>query len=429
MIEYIMSFIITVIQVGAFICFFDIFFDAVSKKRKIICAAVLTVTAYVVIQQLVYMLGEKRVILHVICAILMYLIYVLAVYRQDLSTSLYFVILGYSILLFVDFTIAGLLPLEYLSEWKDYFDVIIILSYIPVFIMFVLIRAGLTRLRSYIGKASSLWFRFGWIPLITFIIGVYLFYVSFREGKLGFAYTVLGVGIMILDIAFLFMLQGVLVREEEISLVKIREHKNQNQMHAFNDMKSLYDRQSKKLHDYRKQLMTLRELVQQGEKDTAADFIDELTESISVEISEVNVGHPVINAVLNQTYRVAKGKNIAISLTVGDLHGVMMDGEDIVVILGNLLENAINECEKLAGSDRPAVIGVKMVEKGIGFMLTVRNPVREKVEITDNKIKSESSDGHGIGVLNVEKAICKYGGDFAISCDDKEFIAVVMIDT
>ncbi len=429
MIEYITSFFITAIQIAAFICFFDIFFDAVSKKKKIIYAAVLTVTAYAVIQQLVYLLGEKRVILQVIFAIFMYLIYTLAVYRQDLSTSLYFVILGYSIFLFVDFTIAGLLPIEYLSEWKDYFDVIIILSYIPVFIMFVLIRAGLTHLRSYIGKVSSLWFRFGWIPVITFIIGVYLFYVSFCEGKLGFAYTVLGIGIMLLDIVFLFMLQGVLVREEEISLVKIREQKNQNQMHAFNDMKSLYDRQSKKLHDYRKQLVTLRELVQQGEKDTAIDFIDELTESISVEISEVNVGHPVINAVLNQTYRVAKGKNIAISLTVGDLHGVMMDGEDIVIVLGNLLENAVNECEKLAGSDRPAVIGVKMVEKGSGFMLTVRNPVREKVEITDNKVQSEPSDGHGIGLLNVEKTVRKYGGDFAISCDDKEFIAVVMIDT
>jgi signal transduction histidine kinase len=429
MIEYIMSFFITVIQIAAFICFFDIFFDAVSKKKKIIYAAVLTVTAYVVIQQFVYLLGEKRVILQVIFAIFMYLIYTLAVYRQDLSTSLFFVILGYSILLFVDFTIAGLLPIEYLSEWKDYYDVLIILSYIPVFIMLRLMRAGLSQLKSHICKVSSLWFRFGWIPLITFIIGVYLFYVSFLEGKLGFAYTVLGVGIMILDIAFLFMLQGVLVREEEISLVKIREHKNQNQLQAFKDMKSLYDRQSKKLHDYRKQLVTLRELVQQEEKNTAIDFIDELTESISVEISEVNVGHPVINAVLNQTYRVAKGKNIAISLTVGDLHGVMMDGEDIVIVLGNLLENAVNECEKLAGSDRPAVIGVKMVEKGSGFMLTVRNPVREKVEITDNKVQSEPSDGHGIGLLNVEKTVRKYGGDFAISCDDKEFIAVVMIDT
>ncbi|MCR5406559.1 MAG: GHKL domain-containing protein, partial [Lachnospiraceae bacterium] len=408
MIEYIMSFFITVIQIAAFICFFDIFFDAVSKKKKIIYAAVLTVTAYVVIQQFVYLLGEKRVILQVIFAIFMYLIYTLAVYRQDLSTSLFFVILGYSIFLFVDFTIAGLLPIEYLSEWKDYYDVLIILSYIPVFIMFRLMRAGLSRMKSHIGKASSLWSRFGWIPVITFIIGVYLFYVSFREGKLGFAYTVLGIGIMLLDIVFLFMLQGVLVREEEISLVKIREQKNQNQMHAFNDMKSLYDRQSKKLHDYRKQLVTLRELVQQGEKDTAIAFIDELTESISVEISEVNVGHPVINAVLNQTYRVAKGKNIAISLTVGDLHGVMMDGEDIVIVLGNLLENAVNECEKLAGSDRPAVIGVKMVEKGSGFMLTVRNPVREKVEITDNKVQSEPSDGHGIGLLNVEKTVRKY---------------------
>ena len=419
MIEYIMSFIITVIQVGAFICFFDIFFDAVSKKRKIICAAVLTVTAYVVIQQLVYMLGEKRVILHVICAILMYLIYVLAVYRQDLSTSLFFVILGYSILLFVDFTIAGLLPLEYLSEWKDYFDVIIILSYIPVFIMFVLIRAGLTRLRSYIGKASSLWFRFGWIPLITFIIGVYLFYVSFREGKLGFAYTVLGVGIMLLDIAFLFMLQGVLVREEEITLVKIREHKNQNQLQAFKDMKSLYDRQSKKLHDYRKQLMTLRELVQQGEKDTAADFIDELTESISVEISEVNVGHPVINAVLNQTYRVAKGKNIAISLTVGDLHGVMMDGEDIVV---------------------------RAVMKPIPTLMTPLKTIdiNTKQQVLASKERSDTCAVEAAAVVGEAMAafviaqafIDKFGGDnladilsFLEVYNKKEFIAVVMIDT
>ena len=428
MIEYIMSFFITVIQIAEFICFFDIFFDAVSIKKKIIYAAVLSVTVYAIIQQLTYLLGESRVILNVICAIVMYLIYALAVYRQDLSTSLFFVILGYSILLFVDFTIAGLLPIEYLSEWKDYYDVIVILSYIPVFIVFLLMRAGLMRLKSYIGKASSLWRRFGWMPLITFIIGVYLFYVSFHEGKLGFVYTVLGVGIMIIDIAFLFMLQGVLVREEEISLAMIRESKNQNQLQAFNDMKSLYDRQSKKLHDYRKQLVTLRELVQQGDKDTAADFIDELTESISVEISEVNVGHPMINAVLNQTYRVAKGKNIALSLTVGDLHGVMMDGEDIVVILGNLLENAINECEKTVESGGTAVIGVKMVERGSGFMLTVRNPVKEKVEITNNKVQSESSDGHGIGLMNVEKTVRKYGGDFAISCDDKEFFAVVMID-
>ena len=42
-------------------------------------------------------------------------------------------------------------------------------------------------------------------------------------------------------------------------------------------------------------------------------------------------------------------------------------------------------------------------------------------------MQSEATEGHGIGLSNVENVVRKYGGDFAISCDDKEFVAVVMI--
>ena len=427
MIEYIMSFLITVMQVAASVCFFDIFFDCADRKRKVIYAAVLSVVAYVVLSFLTYMLGSLRVIPHVLCMMFLYLIYVIVVYRRKLKISLFFVTMAYPILMFVDFTIAGLLPVLYTSEWKDIYDVVIILMYIPVFVLFFFLQRKFSRFKDYFENASSIWLRFGILPLISCIISVYFFYLSEQEGKLGFVYTVLGAGMLLLDIAFIFQIQAVLVQEEEISRSRIRENKNQNQLQAFHDMKSLYDRQSNKLHDYKKQLGTIRELVQNDDRDTAIDFIDELTESISVEISEVNVGHPVINAVLNQTYRVAKGKNIAISLSVGDLHGVMMESEDIVTMLGNLLENAINECEKITAMGRDAVIGVKFVKKGDGFMLTVRNPVREQVRIKDNKVQSEATEGHGIGLSNVENVVRKYGGDFAISCDDKEFFAVVMI--
>ena len=71
MIEYIMSFLITVVQVAASVCFFDIFFDCADRKRKVIYAAVLSVVAYVVLSFLTYMLGSLRVIPHVLCMMLL----------------------------------------------------------------------------------------------------------------------------------------------------------------------------------------------------------------------------------------------------------------------------------------------------------------------------------------------------------------------
>lgn len=200
-----------------------------------------------------------------------------------------------------------------------------------------------------------------------------------------------------------------------------------NQIQAFQDMQSLYERQRRKLHDYKKQLMTVQNLLKNGENETAVEYIEKLTKNIATEMSEVNVGHPVVNAVLNQQYRIAKGKNIGMTFTVSDLHEINIADDDIVVLLGNLLENAIHECEKVISLGRTASIQVKLIEKEENFIITVCNPVTSKKEIEDNKVLGIQKEGHGIGVSNVESVVEKYNGSFVISCDEKEFTAVVMI--
>ena len=88
---------------------------------------------------------------------------------------------------------------------------------------------------------------------------------------------------------------------------------------------------------------------------------------------------------------------------------------------------AIHECEEVISHGQTASIQVKFVEKDFRLVLTVRNPVVLRVDITDNKIQGVQKDGHGIGLSNVENVVEKYGGTFAISCDEKEFTAVAMI--
>ena len=105
-----------------------------------------------------------------------------------------------------------------------------------------------------------------------------------------------------------------------------------------------------------------------------------------------------------------------------------MKEEDIVIVIGNLLDNAIRECEKLLAADsESALIFVKLVYEDDNMILSIKNPVREKVEIVDNIIQKEHESGHGIGLLNVRSVVERYDGDLALDCDEKEFRAVVII--
>ena len=61
------------------------------------------------------------------------------------------------------------------------------------------------------------------------------------------------------------------------------------------------------------------------------------------------------------------------------------------------------------------------------IIFSVKNPVVEKVQITDGIVLDSNGGMHGIGLSNVKAVVDKYGGDFVISCDSEKFQAVVML--
>ena len=51
----------------------------------------------------------------------------------------------------------------------------------------------------------------------------------------------------------------------------------------------------------------------------------------------------------------------------------------------------------------------------------------EKVQVADGIVLDSDGGMHGVGLTNVRAVVDKYGGDFAISCDQEKFQAVVML--
>lgn len=87
---------------------------------------------------------------------------------------------------------------------------------------------------------------------------------------------------------------------------------------------------SKKVHDYKNRIVTIQNLVQSGNIDKAVSLMEQLTESISVDLSAINTNHPVVNAILNQKFYTAKEKKVAMMFQIGDVHEILLTEEEIV---------------------------------------------------------------------------------------------------
>lgn len=216
-------------------------------------------------------------------------------------------------------------------------------------------------------------------------------------------------------------------KEELLQERALAGQKKESQLAHYRDMQAIYERQGRKMHDYKNQIRTMQVLLKEGDIQAAAALADRLTESISVEMSAVNTNHPVVNAVLNQKFHAAREQGISMIFKVGDMSGMRLDEEETVILLANLLDNAIHACVKVVQAGQKAVIQIKLVQEDGKMIFSVKNPVAEKVRIMDNIVLDPDEGMHGVGLSNVKAVVDKYGGDFAISCDLEKFQAVVML--
>lgn len=112
---------------------------------------------------------------------------------------------------------------------------------------------------------------------------------------------------------------------------------------------------------------------------------------------------------------------------LNDLSTIGIEDEDIVVILSNLLSNAIEACEKYSGKK---VIKLKFIKEGDDIIISVKNTYNGELEIRDGEIQTSKlydSDEHGIGINNIIDVIEKYQGSYTIQNDKEEFYFSIML--
>ena len=209
---------------------------------------------------------------------------------------------------------------------------------------------------------------------------------------------------------------------EENTLLK---QQMQLEMESIQALRETYDSQRAAAHDYNKHLTTLYELLHNGDSTSAVRYLAQLQKSNITRFFAVKTESPILDALLNQKYTLAKSSGIDIDLLVNDLSSVKICPEHLVVLIANLLDNAIEACQRLDGERK---IQMTLVLEKDELFFSVLNTSKE-VKITGKTIATSKKDElhHGIGLRNVQRILSLYHSSLELEYQNGWFHAVCLV--
>ena len=177
-----------------------------------------------------------------------------------------------------------------------------------------------------------------------------------------------------------------------------------------------YRTQRKSAHEFERHLQTLGDLMGEGAYDTALEYVQKLRNSRS-RAAAIRTGHPVFDVILNQKYQLAQEYGIRVDWKVNDLSGVTIPTEELVVLLSNLLDNAIEACRRKDGEKE---IVCKILKQD-SLLLAIRN-TSDPVELDHGWVAAKAENlEHGYGLPAIRQVLEALGAEYRFSYENDWF--------
>ncbi len=276
---------------------------------------------------------------------------------------------------------------------------------------------------------DSEWLKFLFFPIFTIIIMVAMFSVFeyVETTKQIYLLFIIAFGMAGMNIVEFYLINDIIEREIKLHENKIFQIQVKNQTEMYRSVSESFDSQKRKTHEYKNQIVCIESLLANKKYPELEKYVKEIYGHLDKESDAINTNNVIVNAILNTKYREADAKGIVFVFRVNDLSQVKIKDEDVVTILSNLLNNAIEACEEC---DDKKVIKLKFVNEDGMIIIAVKNTFNHPICYEDGEIKSSKISGteeHGIGIKNIVKTIEKYNGSYIIEDNKSEFYFSIII--
>ena len=303
----------------------------------------------------------------------------------------------------------------------------LILSYFIsklVIYMFVLVLGNLRQIKHHEPIKNAHWFAVFLIPLGSILI-TYIVVIKIQlENELA-AFVAISV-ILAINVLVFYLYDEII----EFNRYLFDKALLENQNLALLQQLSLFEESQSRLnafkHDLKQHLGTIQVMNQNEEHDMVSHYLNELNEQMNQVDDYVSTGNAGLDSVINLKINDAKNKGVEINHRIQVPEGLPFKALDISVIMGNLLDNAI-EATKIVQQERQILLIIEWSKKCL--FVQVENPYHEPIKYSDEGrlISHKNEAGHGIGLQNVRQALEKYNGTIDVSHQNQKFSVTAIL--
>lgn len=167
-------------------------------------------------------------------------------------------------------------------------------------------------------------------------------------------------------------------------------------------------------HDMRHSLNVIRQMAADGDTEEILKYINSVDSKIPGAASTVYCQNAVLNAILNFYRDKAQQSATDLRLSI-DLPAKISEEQedDLLWILGNLLENAQLGCMTVPEDERFIKLDVRTINK-VNLYLVATNSfdghVRKRGRVYQTTRSGREGSGAGIGLASIRSLVDKYGG-------------------
>ena len=180
-----------------------------------------------------------------------------------------------------------------------------------------------------------------------------------------------------------------------------------------------YKTQRRLTHEFTNHIAALDALLRQGDLTGAQEYLSSVSKVVAAGTTILDTHNPLLDSLLSRKYEEAAQQGVELYFDLCDLKDLPFCGTDLVIVISNLLDNAI----RAAAQAKPPEVYLRARRNEEEYLISVRNRVQKDLELVDGELprSTKAEPGHGMGLVNVREVLDRCRCEYTLSCRDRWF--------
>ncbi|MFD1177888.1 GHKL domain-containing protein [Paenibacillus puldeungensis] len=215
--------------------------------------------------------------------------------------------------------------------------------------------------------------------------------------------------------------------EMEKEIAQLKEEQAALLERNYEALRDVYSTHAKLFHDLHNHVEIMYRYLTQGKAAEATQYLEALRTPIREITQTVWTGEEAVDYLINSKIALAAQSHIEVKANIEFPRHTNIRSTDLVAILGNLLDNALEAAENANGDLRFISLTIRRINEML--VIKVENGYRTAPVTKDGKLQTSKSDKelHGWGLKSACAAVERYDGTVEISYEKNIFRVVTTL--